>query len=104
MRRQTNAAAGVAAQTERRATSRDDRGFSAAAAAGSFRQVVGIPCAPVKQVVGLECQAEFGNVGLSQHDRTGGSEQRHGGGITLGDMLRAAESSAGADQTSGFER
>ena len=49
--RKTHAAAGVASQSEGRATRRDDGGFAAAAASGRERQVIGIVRAAVNQIV-----------------------------------------------------
>jgi hypothetical protein len=67
-----DAAALVGADAEGRATGGDERGRTAAAAAGRPGQVVGIVGAAVEIVVGFAAAAQLRDVRQSEHDRACG--------------------------------
>ena len=82
-------AAGVAAQAERRHPRGDGRALAAAAAARRARPVVGVVRAAVDEVVALEGERDFGDVGLAEDDRARGFKTRDAGRVPLGNVRGA---------------
>jgi hypothetical protein len=100
MSRNPNTAAGVGAETERRAAGRDNGGFAAAAAARRAGEVIGIVGASIDQIVGLDRTGQFRHIGLSEDDPARGTKPGDRRGIGLGNEIRTALGAARADDAS----
>ncbi len=104
VRGDANAAAGVAANVERRTSSGDNGRGTTAAPATRARDVVRIVGAAVDQIIGLEGEREVGRVGLAHENRAGGAQTLHHGRILGGDKACASLGAAGGNEAGGFER
>src|SRR6266480_5268140 len=76
MRRDSDTAAGIGAEAERRTAGGNDRGLTAAAAARRARKIIGIIGPPIDQIVGLGRACEFGHIGLAEDDAAPAARSR----------------------------
>ena len=104
VRGQSDAAAGVAAEVERRAACRDDGCCAAAGATGGAFGIERVAGLSVDEVVGFAGEGELRRVGLAHQDRSGGAQAGCDGGVGLGDEVLAAERASGGDHALGVVR
>ena len=85
--RDTDRAADVRPEPERRRPAADRRTLAAGRAAGRPRGVVGVAGAPVHAVVGLDPQRQLGDVGEAERDRAGVDQPLDGRRRRLGPVI-----------------
>src|SRR5690349_572496 len=104
VRRDADRAAAVAADASRDAARGDGCGFTAARPARSAREIPGIICAPVKNVVGLIGHEEFGRVGIADEDGAGGAQASDERSVGWRDVVSTQAGTGGASPTGDVNR
>ena len=104
MGRETDRTCRIAAQTERRTTTGQQRSLSPTGASRGAHQVIRIVGPLPKQVIAFKREQQVREIGMRERDGTGSPQFRHQGGVSCGcGVVSVPECAGGADGPRHFD-